>query len=221
MAKQSTTAAATASQASTPAQQSATKLPKPRSPNYPSLNLQEAVARLPQLLTASRRNAIGVEVAVGAMGLKYTSSSGKMALGAMRSFGLLEDVGKGMVRLSQRALDLAGDYQPESQEYRAAMQEAALEPNMHQILWNRYHANLPADDELRRYLVREHRFYDNAVGQFIAEYRATIAYANLDETPPIGNNGHVESEKSKQPRVGDFVQWTSAGVDRLPSPEWH
>src|SRR5690348_4831695 len=93
------------------------KQPRHRSPNYPSLNLRAAVEKLPGLFDAMKRHPVGVEVAVKAMGYSYSSSTGKLALAAMRAFGLFENVQIGTnatVKLSTRALDIAADYPRES-----------------------------------------------------------------------------------------------------------
>lgn len=189
------------------------KKPKERSPNYPSIHLEEAIEKLPKLFADMKRHAVGVESAVASMGLKYTSSSGKLALGAMRAFGLLENSGKGMVKLSQRALDIVSDYPRSAPEWRKAVQDAALSPNAHKKLWERYGADMPADDELRRVLIREMKFYDNAVGPFIAEYKKSIAFSGLAEGGAGENNGQVPPIK-----VGDYVQWTSGGADQFEAP---
>jgi hypothetical protein len=189
------------------------KPPKQRSPNYPAISLDEAVDKLPKLFADMKRHPVGVETAVGFMGLKYTSSTGKLALGAMRSFGLFEDAGKSMVKLSSRALDIVTDYARSSLGWRKAVQDAALEPAIHKKLWERYGEELPADDELRRVLIRELKFYDNAVSPFIAEYKRTIEFSGLANGAPRENNGLPSIH------VGDHVQWTSQGVDQFPTPQ--
>src|SRR5882724_1244906 len=136
-----------------------------RSPNYPSLDLGYAFNKLPELFAAMKRHPVGTESAVKAMGLKLTSSTGKLGLAAMRAFGLFEDDGKGMTKLTPRALDLAVDYTKGSPEWIKKLQEAALSPNVHKKLWERYKSDLPADDELRRHLVRDLKFNDNSVAE--------------------------------------------------------
>jgi hypothetical protein len=193
------------------------KTPKVRSPNYPSINLEDAVGKLPKLFEDMKRHAVGVESAVSSMGLKYTSSTGKLALGAMRAFGLFKDDSKGLVKLSQRALDIAVDYKRDSPEWQAAVEAAALEPAVHKKLRERYGADLPADDELRRYLIRELKFYDNAVGSFIEEYKNTIEFAGLAKTGRNEKNGGNQP-LPKTVEVGDYVQWTVSGKGQFDAP---
>src|SRR4051812_45161021 len=86
------------------------KARRPRSPNYPSFDLETAIGKLPAAFKAMNRHAVGVETAVQSMELSYKSSTGKLALATMRGFGLFENAGKGMVKLSQRGLDIGTDY---------------------------------------------------------------------------------------------------------------
>jgi hypothetical protein len=193
---------------------------KGRSPNYPYINLEQAVAKLPGALASMKRHPVGVESAVSAMSLKYTSSSGKLTLAAMRAFGFFEDAGKGMVKLSPTALDIAADFPPQSPGWRAAVQKAALSPNIHKKLWDRYKADLPADDELRRYLVRDLKFTDSAVGDFIDEYKHTIDFSGLATGGAAGHNGGQRTEDPPppdKPNPGDKVLWK--GPDDFLAPK--
>lgn len=194
----------------------AQKAPKTRSPNYPFLSLRDAASKIKPLFDAMRRHATGVEVAVKAMGYSPKSSSGRLAMAAMRAFGLLDDAGTGMVQLSHRALDIGIDSRESSPEWRKAVRDAALSPMVHQKLWERYHADLPSDDELRRYLIRELKFNDNVVGQFISEYKETLDFSGLAKSDMGVENGLDES--TTEIKVGDYVQWTSAGVDQFSAP---
>jgi hypothetical protein len=173
------------------------KVKRQRSPNNPTMSLKTAVEKLPGLFEAMKRHAVGVEVAVRAMEYSFTSSTGKLALASMRAFGLFETVTKGShatVKLSTRALDIATDYPRESADWWKAVKKAALEPSVHSQLWEKYGPSLPADDELRRFLVRELAFNDNAVGTFIQEYKDTISFAKLDESDIIDENGDGEED---------------------------
>jgi hypothetical protein len=90
-----------------------------------------------------------------------------------------------------RALDIAADYPRESANWWTAVKKAALAPNIHSQLWEKYGASLPADDEVRRFLVRELKFSDKAVDAFIQEYKATIDFAKLSDSDiiTVGNGG--------------------------------
>jgi hypothetical protein len=91
----------------------------------------------------------------------------------------LQDAEGELVKLTQRALDAAIDYKDGAKESITAIRSAALAPSVHKKLWDRYHADLPGDDELQQYLRRELKFNDNAIGHFIAEYKKTVGHGRL------------------------------------------
>lgn len=194
--------------------ESSTKLPKTRSPSYPAFSLPEAIGKLPALYAAMKRHEVAPETAISAMGLSHKGSTGKLALAAMRSFGLIE--GRGAVKLSRRGLDLGVDYKPTDASWKQAAKDAALTPDMHKLLWDKYGSDLPIDDELRRFLVREHGFNDNVVGQFVADYKKTIEFSGLANEDKTEKNEDIPPPPSV--KVGDYVQWTSAGVDQFSVP---
>lgn len=182
-------------------------LKKTRSPNYPSFNLEVAIQKLREAFAKMNRHSVGVESAVTALGLSYKSSSGKVTLATMRAFGLFENGNRGMVKISQRGLDVI-DYAENSPEWRKAVSEAALFPKVHQFLWERYKEVLPGDDELKRVLVRELKYNDSAVGGLIGEYKATIAFAKL------GANDKIPDDVDES---ADYQEDDSEDEDRKPT----
>src|SRR5690349_14936005 len=100
------------------------RVPKTRSPNYPSMDLAQAIGKIPAMYAAMKRHEVATENAIAAMGLKHTGSTGKLAIAAMRAYGLIE--GRGMVKLSRRGLDLGIDYKPTEKQWKAAAKEAAV-----------------------------------------------------------------------------------------------
>lgn len=173
---------------------------KTRSPNYPSISLETAVTKLNEAFQQMKRHQVGVEIAVRSMNLSYRSSSGKLALAAMRAFGLFENVGLAMVKISTLGLDIAADYKRGSAEWLKAVKESAIKPKIHQTLWELYGAELPPEDEIRRYLIRELKFNDNAVGPLIAEYKRTIGFAKLTEDGTIqgGDGAPIEESEANE-----------------------
>jgi hypothetical protein len=179
----------------------APKAPKSRSPNYPAISLQEAIEKASIFFNKQPRHAAGVEVLAGFWGYKPKSSTFMVILAALRSFGLLEDVPNGahrLVKLTPRALDIVADYKPGEPQHGDAIKKAALTPKIHNELWVRYGPDLPSADELRRYLVRERGFTDKAVGEFIDEYKQTIAFAKLTKDDKIVPAGEGVAEQDQE-----------------------
>jgi hypothetical protein len=153
-----------------------------RSPNYPVISLEEAIARAKRFRDVAGRGAIPVPAAAKAWGFSEKSSGGRMIVSALVKFGLLEESGRGAnrsLRLAPLAFDILLDERPESEERAAAIRRAALTPKIHADLWSKWQANLPSDPDLRTYLLKDLRFTEAGVNDFIKEYKETIAFAKL------------------------------------------
>src|SRR5258708_23151736 len=169
----------------------ADKRKRTRSPAYPFVNLETAIAKAKQFYDKEQRNAANVGVAVTHWGYGSDSSNGAQTIAALTSFGLLQDEGIGdkrKVRLTQNALRILLDARPESKERAELIRQAALGPKIHQELWKKWGTNLPSDATLRHTLLLEWPtpFNENAVDYFIKEYRSTILYAKLLESDKVG-----------------------------------
>lgn len=108
----------------------------------------------------------------------------------------------------------------------ALVRQVALAPKIHSEVWTHYSSTgLPHDDIITRYLKWERpkgsQFTDDAVGGFITRLRATFAYAGIGTADKmVDADGDDESDGDEEkPKVGDFVQWTSQGVEQFPTPQ--
>ena len=72
--------------------------------------------------------------------------------------------------------------------------EAALLPKLHKELWEKWGADLPSDPSVRHYLVTDRGFNEKTVGDFIAEYKATLDFAELINNGKLANGGRGEKE---------------------------
>ena len=160
-----------------------------RGPSYPSMSIEEAIGKALQFWNAEKRNSAPVEVAAKNWGYSSTSSSGKVVIAALLHFGLLEDAGAGAtrtVKLTGRALDIILDEVSDSPRRMQALQDAVREPKIHMDIMNKWPAHeLPSDQTLRFYLLREKTFNEGAIDAFIKDFRASISYAKLDKAPTI------------------------------------
>ena len=161
---------------------SQSKRNRTRSPSYPYLDLPGALEKAAALWHAEGRHATSVSVAMQHWGYKEESSTGYSCVAALKKFGLVEQEGMGetrQMRLSDLALRILLDGDPQSAERRTALREAALSPRIHAELWERYGTDLPSDQSLKRFLVLERSFNEASVNELLAEYKATAAYAGL------------------------------------------
>src|ERR1700677_3400789 len=95
------------------------KRKRTRSPAYPYVNLEGALARAKQFYDKEQRNAANINVATKHWGFQEESSSGWQTIAALISFGLMTDEGTGdkrTVQLTQEALRILLDTRPDSQE---------------------------------------------------------------------------------------------------------
>ncbi len=178
------------------------------------------------MLKDFKRHPIGKGPLGEKWGLSPKSSSVRLTFAALRSFGLTNDApskGESLVKLSDLGLDILVDLREDDPRHLDAIRQAALKPNIYSELYTKWGGDLPDESEVRRYLVRERNFNDNTVDAFIKGYKNTLEFARL-----VGDHTTKPSSSSVLPLagqatlgvlgVGDFVQWTSQGVDQFSVP---
>src|SRR5262245_14781162 len=114
------------------------KTPRTRSPNYPAIDLETAIERAETLFRTANRHAVGYEVVAKAWSYGTKSSSFRLAIAAVRSFGLLqlEEGGKEkLAKLTPLALDIVADYPQGHPKRIEAIKTAALTPKINNELW--------------------------------------------------------------------------------------
>lgn len=202
------------------------KKARTRSPAYPYVNLETAITRAKEFFDKEQRNSANVSVATKDWGFKDGSSSGAQTIAALSSFGILQDEGVGdkrKVRLTPTALRIILDTRPDSKERAELIKQVALAPKIHQQLWEKWGSDLPSDAQLKHTLLVEWPtpFNGNAVDGFIAEYKDTISFAKLTSSDKVvlevQDNGGGGSRYT--PKVGDYVQWESAGALQFSEPQ--
>ena len=159
------------------------KRSRTRSPAYPYIALPNALEKAAVLWQVEGRHAAAVNVAMQHWGYKEDSSTGYSCVAALKKFGLVDHEGMGdtrQVRLSDLALTILLDKDPDSDERRDALRAAALGPRIHTELWERYGTELPSDQSLKRYLVLERGFNEAAVDELLDEYKQTMTFAGLN-----------------------------------------
>jgi len=196
-----------------------------RSPNYPNITLQQAIARAEVVFKHFKRHPTGKEQLGEKWEMSPKSSTLRLTLAALRAYGLLEEApakGEPMHKLSELALDIIADLPAGDPRRARAIQQAALSPRVHAELFDEWGgSDLPDDSEIRRYLVRTLKFNDNTVDTFIRSFRSTLEFAGL-----LGSGRMTAAPGSTPARfeaarisVGDLVQWTSQGVNQFLEPK--
>lgn len=184
----------------TPAQV-AQKKTRQRSPSYPGVDLETALERAAVLRTKEGRNFAAVNAVVQHWGYGIKSSTGYIVLAALKKFGLLEEQGSGdarRVRLTNLAQKILLDDRQDSPDRLRLIQEAALTPPIHAELWQEFDGSMPSDTNLRYNLRMQRGFSDAAVGEFIDEFRSTIAFAKLEDSDMLSGREEDVSPRERE-----------------------
>lgn len=198
---------------------------KTRSRNYPAFGLGEAIARARRLYEQDGKAAVPTDVAVRAWGYGTLNGASLRTLGAVRQYGLLDDAGDKLVKLSSRALTIL--LEPEDSPERVkAIQEAANSPAVFRELIERYGDGLPSDAGLISYLVRHENFTEDAARSLIAAFRDTLGLVSGLPATNITNSGNLDEDAPdpnaalRRSQLGLTDVLDRAGVTkRSPAPE--
>lgn len=166
--------------------QSPPKSKKLRSPNYPGIPIGKALERAGLVYEKIGRHDAPVEAIVSHWNYKPKTGPSLVTIGALKAYGLFETgSNSGRLKLTDLALRIIQDKREDSLERVQAIREAALKPAIHQSVWQKFGANLPSEPDLKYYLLREKAFTEGGVDLFIAQYKATLAFANLAENGTV------------------------------------
>jgi hypothetical protein len=185
----------------TPDKSKKTQAVRLRSPNYPAIKLEEALALAKKFYDFEKRNSANYEIALKHWGFKAGSGLGGVVLAALKAFGLIAYSGSGQdkkVQLTDLALRILLDTRQESPDRDEAIKQAALMPTLHSLLWNKYRTDLPSDENLRHELIFTLKFNERVVNDFIGEYKSTINYAKLSDSDTISPH---DGDKGEEPEM--------------------
>ena len=180
-----------------PAATSKAKTSRTRSPAYPAIDLPAAIKRAGVIYAHEKRNSVSFVIAAEHWGFKAKSSGALTTVAALKSFGLIKDVESASgrrIQLTETALRILLDERPESVDRLTLVKQAALSPKMHQILWKKYGTELGSEADLRHQLIFDYKFNENAVSDFIKEYKDTIVYAKLTDSDTISQGTEDKDE---------------------------
>jgi hypothetical protein len=171
-----------------------TKAPRFRSPPYPAFNLSKAIERAAALYPKSLHHHVAITVLASAWDYAEKSSGLFAAVAALKQFNLLADEGSGdkrRFRLTESAIRIVRDQDPNSVKRNEAIKAAALAPKIHLELWEKYGPDgLTAgmDTALKGYLTLDRSddgaapFSDSAAEDVLAEYRQTMEFGGFNKT---------------------------------------
>ena len=181
-----------------------------RSPSFPYIGLDKAVSRIEQMDAAHKTFETSMPVAAQTWGWASKSSSLLQTVAALKAYGLLADTGSGAgrkIQVTDLARQILHDARPGKRE--DALREAVMKPKLFSEYIKKWGANRPVDAHCISELRMDRGFSDDAAKTFLKVYDANSSYVDPSVSNSVvsqdGGNG------SKEPSVGDFVQWTSQG----------
>jgi hypothetical protein len=199
-----------------------------RSPAFPFIPLKKALERAEVFRVAEGgrpKHFAPLTSAFKAWQIGAKTGPAQQTVAAMGHYGLFDFEGSGdtrSARLTDAALNILLDKQPESPERDALIRGLALKPTIHKELWEKWSADLPSDPTLETYLIRDRGFSESGARDLIGVYKETIKFAKLDQSVNIPDiepsEEEVEGPPKTRAKVGDLVQVTIGGVLQLPQP---
>jgi len=174
-----------------------------------------------------------LEDAARAWTLAPKSSATLQTAAALLAYGLVEDSGSGdgrKLKVSDLGWKALEDERPGAKE--AALAEAALKPKLIAELADHWRYGRPDDPICLSELKFERGFTDESAKAFLRVFDEAIQFARREnrdkvpeataakgiKTPDTGNRTIGDDQPTTTAKVGDFVQWTSDGMDRLLVP---
>lgn len=192
-----------------------------RSPNYPFINLKEAINYARSLHEHANMHPLSEEAAHKIWGFKVNGSNSKRIAAALKEYGLIEYSGKTDKRYYQvtnagrrlildpkNDLDLLG--------------KTALAPKLYRDIWQHYNGSLPPNNEIiKQHLILEKSFNKLFVDDFISNFLETITFAQLGK-PAILLNNIVKADihlKEHDDFIDNNIVLTGVEVQPPPTPE--
>lgn len=192
-----------------------------RSPTYPFISLKKAVDRAAILFERHRKEPARIVTVGSTWGYAPKSSGLQQTIGALKQYGLLEDVGSGderKVQITDLARKILADQRPGAREQ--ALKEAALKPRLF-VEYSRWFTDRPSDNHCVSELVFDRGFNEEAAKTFLRSFDETVTYAglanddNFSSTPPETGSSEESllmpvAEPEARPTVG------TTGVSSIP-----
>ncbi|MCI0557696.1 MAG: hypothetical protein MN733_04320 [Nitrososphaera sp.] len=150
-----------------------------RSPSYPILSLEDAIAQI-RVIYEERRLPGRPDVILKHLNLTAESGSANRILSALRQYELLEDRPGGVLHVSDAAFKIIAlsDGNPERAQ---AIRDAALKPVIVREVLKAYPDGLPFETNLHDFLVNDKAFNPDAVSFFSKVLPANLAFAHIRE----------------------------------------
>ncbi len=190
---------------------------KQRSPNFPGVDLTEAVTLAEKLFDREKRAPFPHESAAAAWEYKSASGPVRVRIGALRQYGLITREGKGS-KLTDLALTLILRNSA-SREHQEALRVAALSAP----LFREIHETIgdASDETLKHHLIVDKSFTPEGSERCIKAFRGTINAAGLTEFGTLSGTDSDETfdDNEEEQMVTETPHLNTVGPLRSNVPE--
>lgn len=154
-----------------------TKKAVKRSPNFPGMNLENAILYAKKIYDADGRAGTLRATVLRHWGYKSEHGVARMTISALKKFNLIEEV-ENTVKLTRQAEIIF--ISKDENKIKPVIQECALSPTIYKKLWEQYsNTGFPSEASLRDKLIWEYDFNEKAVDGFLEDFKSTLEYAEL------------------------------------------
>jgi len=181
---------------------------KMRSPNYPALTLPQALEVAGKLWNAEKRTPVGHEAAALALGFKSLSGPARVAIGALRQYGLIVKAEKGQIRLSDLAMAALHGNPDEKQ---AALRQAAVNPSLFKELARNY--SQASETAISSYLITKKAFTDDGARKAAKAFWVALKLAKSDASGYTPDDSRKEPENMQGIETGQNIKNNGSGSE--------
>jgi hypothetical protein len=167
-----------------------------RSPNYPGLNLTEAIDEIRKVHKHDLRNRTSPKAVASHLGYSGLSGPALAKIGALRAYGLLEGRGNDL-RVSQDAVTIIAD-QASSLARQKAIRQAAFRPALFQELNEYFEGQRPSEASLRSELIKRN-FTSDAVSRIVKRYLDTLDLVSREGGGYVSPGSELEERPVQAP----------------------
>ena len=190
-----------------------------RSPSFPYISLAKALERIQTLFEKAKRHEVRVADVAKDWGLAAKSSSTDRNVAALLAYGLIDDSGSGdakKIKISETGWRILDDKRPGVREKLLA--EAALKPRIIADYAQHWKDGRPDEAHSLSQLKFEGGFTDEGARMFLRVFDETIRFTAATPSDKVTATEPENDKPQVRAKEGDFVQWTSAGIDQFKSP---
>lgn len=166
---------------------------RPRSPNYPTVGLREAVERVGRLYEKDNKAGAPPEMAAVHIGFGKPHGQAMSVLAALKKFGLVTKT-NGRIVPTQRAIEIIN--LPETDPRRQkALRDAAMEPEIYRELIDQHReSGWPSEEVLSSELVTYKSFIKRAADGLVRSLLDSIEFAGLSDASALESEEEAETD---------------------------